>query len=103
MRYAQINKEGYVIADSYLIGAVIAEDMIPLEETFDITNKRWINGEWIDCVTEQITDISINPSTDEVLAGIMLDIIDISEKQDKLLENLDVQSMAISELVLNSL
>ena len=45
-RYAQINAEGYVVSDSYLSGIVEQENMIPLEEDFDPTNKRWNGKEW---------------------------------------------------------
>ncbi len=44
-RYAQINRNadgyGYVGCDSFLSGAVEAENMIPIAEDFDLTNKRW--------------------------------------------------------------
>lgn len=46
-RYAQINSEGYIVSDSYLSGEVIADNMIPLSEDFDLKNKRYVNGEWI--------------------------------------------------------
>lgn len=43
-RYAQIYKNkdgfGYPECDSWLSGEVIAENMIRLEEDFDLTNKR---------------------------------------------------------------
>ena len=45
-RYAQINTEGYVVSDSYLSGTVKQENMVPLEEDFDLTNKRWNGKEW---------------------------------------------------------
>lgn len=44
-RYAQIYKHedgfGYVECDSQLSGEVLAENMVRLEEDFDLTNKRW--------------------------------------------------------------
>ena len=46
-RYAQINSEGYVVSDSYLSGEVIADNMIPLSEDFDLKNKRYVNGDWV--------------------------------------------------------
>jgi len=45
-RYAQINAEGYVVSDSHLFDTVERENMIPLEEDFDLTNKRWNGMEW---------------------------------------------------------
>ena len=53
-RYAQINAEGYVISDSHLSGVVEKEDMIPLEEGFDLTNKRWNGTEWEDYIPEPV-------------------------------------------------
>ena len=45
-RYAQINENGTIDADSYLSGIVEAENMIPLAPDFDLTNKRWNGTEW---------------------------------------------------------
>lgn len=47
-RYAQINEEGYVVSDSHLSGIVERKNMIPLEEDFDLTNKRWNGETWED-------------------------------------------------------
>lgn len=53
IRYAQIDiKTGLVISDSYLSGEVEAENMIQIEESFDLTNKRYIDGNWIEYVPE---------------------------------------------------
>lgn len=53
IRYAQIDiKTGLVISDSYLSGEVEAENMIQIEEDFDLTNKRYIDGNWIEYVPE---------------------------------------------------
>ena len=53
IRYAQIDiKTGMVISDSYLSGEVEAENMIQIEESFDLTNKRYIDGNWIEYVPE---------------------------------------------------
>ena len=53
IRYAQIDiKTGIVISDSYLSGEVEAENMILIDEDFDLKNKRYINGNWIEHVSE---------------------------------------------------
>lgn len=53
IRYAQIDiKTGIVISDSYLSGEVEAENMILIDEDFDLKNKRYINGNWIEYVSE---------------------------------------------------
>ena len=54
IRYAQIDiKTGLVISDSYLSGEVEAENMIQIEEGFDLTNKRYIDGNWIEYVPNE--------------------------------------------------
>lgn len=45
-RYAQIDRNGYVVSDSHLSGVVEAENMIPLAPDFDLRNKRWNGTGW---------------------------------------------------------
>ena len=45
-RYAQIDENGYVVSDSYLSGEVTADNMIPVSDDFDLSNKRYVDGEW---------------------------------------------------------
>lgn len=45
-RYAQIDSDGYVISDSHLSGEVIRDNLIPISDDFDLSNKRYIDGEW---------------------------------------------------------
>lgn len=54
-RYAQIDKEGYVVSDSHLSEKVDADNMIPLSDDFDLANKRYVNGAWESYVPEPIT------------------------------------------------
>lgn len=54
-RYAQIDKDGYVIADSYLSVRVNQSNMIPLKDDFDLTNKRWNGTEWEKYIPEPVT------------------------------------------------
>lgn len=55
-RYAQINTEGYVVSDSHLSDIVEKENMIPLDDNFDLTNKRWNGAEWEDYDPEPIPE-----------------------------------------------
>jgi len=49
-RYIQISKEtGEVISDSYLSGKVEAENMIAVADDFELGNKRYIDGQWVEC------------------------------------------------------
>lgn len=40
-RYAQIDENGYIISDSHLSGIVENKFMIPIDDDFDLTNKKW--------------------------------------------------------------
>lgn len=65
IRYAQIDiKTGLVISDSYLSGEVEAENMIQVEEGFDLTNKRYIDGNWIEYVPESNETENSNNETE---------------------------------------
>lgn len=89
IRYAQIDsKTGLVISDSYLSGEVEAENMIQIEEDFDLTNKRYIDGNWIEYVPESNetennnneTEIS---DTERIQAEILLNQAEIISKQNE--------------------
>jgi len=81
MRYAQINEDGFVISDSSLSGKVEADNMIPLDDGFDLANKRYVNGKWEEYIPEPI-----EPEPDEqdvVQAQILLNQADIIAKQQE--------------------
>ena len=97
IRYAQIDiKTGIVISDSYLSGEVEAENMIQIEEGFDLTNKRYIDGNWIEYVPESNeTENSKNEteiSDDELIQAEMLlnqeSIIAKQKEHDEILAEL---------------
>ena len=46
-RYAQVDKEGNVISDSYLSGEVSMDNMIPLSDGFELADKKYVNGRWV--------------------------------------------------------
>lgn len=83
-RYAQIYKSedgfGYPECDSYLSGEVIAENMIRLEEDFDLTNQRWnfTTSEWESYEPEVIPEPEPQPT--------QLDIIEskLDKSQDEI-------------------
>ncbi|MDD3570234.1 MAG: flagellar basal-body rod protein [Lachnospiraceae bacterium] len=56
-RYAQINEEGIVVSDSYLSGEVIAKNMIAIAEDFDLNNKKYVDGKWVECTPEPIAQV----------------------------------------------
>ncbi len=56
-RYAIINiKTGIVKGISNLTGEVNKPDMILISSDFDITNKKYINGEWIEYTPEPLPE-----------------------------------------------
>ena len=79
-RYAQIDKEGYVVSDSWLSGEVDDKNMIPVADGFDLANKRYVNGAWEGYVPEPVTQDITN---DEVQAQILLNQAQIIAKQQE--------------------
>lgn len=53
-RYAQIDDEGYVVSDSYLSGEISNNNMILLDMDFDITNKKYVGGKWVEYTPEPL-------------------------------------------------
>lgn len=68
-RYAQIDENGYVVSDSHLSGEVKTDNMIPISEDFDLTNKKYVNGEWVEYTPEPIEP---EPTAEEILADIQV-------------------------------
>lgn len=83
IRYAQINtKTGIVTVDSYLSGEVEAENMIRIDEDFDLTNKRYIDGNWVEYVPK-VSEIEEIVSNEEIQAEILLNQAEIISKQNE--------------------
>ena len=68
-RYAQIDENGIVVSDSHLSGEVHADNMIPIAEDFDLTNKKYENGEWVEYIPPQPEP---EPSVEEILESIAI-------------------------------
>ena len=80
-RYAQINLEtGLVDGDSHLSGEVNEPNMIPVADDFDLTNKKYVNGEWVEYTPEPIPEPEPEPTQlDRIEAAVnktQQDIID---------------------------
>ena len=83
IRYAQINtKKGIVTVDSYLSGEVEAENMIRIDEDFDLTNKKYENGKWVEYVPK-VSEIEETVSNEEIQAEIFLNQAEIISKQNE--------------------
>ena len=104
-RYAQIDNDGRVICDSYLSGEVIADYMIPITEEFDLTNKKYVNGEWVEYIPENI-------ESEEITAGVTNDLViteqdkiqaEILLNQCNLLINQENQDKVLAEILLNQM
>ncbi|MGE4215252.1 MAG: flagellar basal-body rod protein [Anaerotignaceae bacterium] len=68
-RYAQIDENGIVVSDSRLSGEVIANNMIAIAENFDVANKKYVNGEWVEYTPEPIVEV---PTEQELVNAEML-------------------------------
>lgn len=56
-RYATINIEtGMVKGINYLTDEVNKPNMILITEDFDITNKKYVNGEWVEYTPEPLLE-----------------------------------------------
>lgn len=64
-RYAQIDEYGYVVSDSRLSGEVIADNMIAITDDFDLTNKKYENGKWVEYIPE-VTEPEPQPTNAEI-------------------------------------
>lgn len=83
IRYAQINtKTGIVTVDSYLSGEVEAENMIRIDEDFDLTNKKYENGKWVEYVPK-VSEIEETVSNEEIQAETLLNQAEIISKQNE--------------------
>lgn len=83
IRYAQINtKTGIVTVDSYLSGEIEAENMIRIDEDFDLTNKKYENGKWVEYVPK-VSEIEETVSNEEIQAEILLNQAEIISKQNE--------------------
>lgn len=56
-RYAQIDSDGCVVSDSHLSGEVEADNMIPISEDFDLANKKYVDGEWVEYTPEPTVEV----------------------------------------------
>lgn len=95
MRYAQIIIEtGAVIGDSYLSGQVDKPNMIPIADDFDLTHKRYVNGEWITFTPKPSEPQEEVSEQDLVNAEILLN-------QAEILSNQNATDEVLAEILLN--
>lgn len=97
MRYAQINTEtGHVISDSHLSGEVESMDMISIADDFDLRNKKYIDGEWVEFTPEPSEPEEEISEQDIVNAEILLNQATMLSKQ----EDMDA---VLAEVLLNQM
>ena len=65
-RYAIINDYGLVCGESNLTGKVNQKDMILISDDFDLTNKKYENGKWVEYIPEQKTEPELQPTNAEI-------------------------------------
>lgn len=93
-RYAQIIVEtGTVVGDSHLSGEVDRPNLIPIPEGFDLANKKYINGEWVEY--EPIEPPEPEPTEQELINAEML------LNQATILSNQEATDAVLAEILLN--
>lgn len=94
-RYAQISESGYVIGDSHLSGQVDRPNLIPISDDFDLTSKKYVNGEWITYKPEPAPEPE--PTEQEIInAEILLN-------QAEILSNQNATDEVLAEILLNQI
>lgn len=95
-RYAQINVEtGTIEGDSHLSGQVDRPNLIPISNNFDLSNKKYVNGEWIICEPEP--EPEPEPTEQEIInAEILLN-------QAEILSNQNATDEVLAEILLNQI
>lgn len=93
-RYAQIDDNGYLVSDSFLSGEVTSDNMIPVPEDFNLTNKKYDKEtkQWEDYIPEPVEQPI---SQDEINAEILLNQAHIMQTQN-------AQDEVLAEILLNS-
>ena len=57
VRYAQIDlSTGMVVADSYLSGIVDRPDLIQITFDFNLINKKYVDGEWVEYTPDPVPE-----------------------------------------------
>lgn len=96
MRYAQIViKTGMVIGESYLSGSVSKPNMIPVADDFDLRNKKYINGEWV-----EFTPATREESEEEISEQELVNA-EILLNQAEILSNQSAADEVLAEILLN--
>ena len=90
-RYAQINESGFVVSDSFLSGEVTAVHMIEIAEGFDLTNKKYVEGQWVEYTPEPPVP---QPTEQEILQAELL------LNQMTILDNQTAQDTTMAEILI---
>jgi len=95
-RYAQIIPgNGAVVGDSHLSGPVNHPNMIPIPENFDLTNKRYVNGEWQVHIPPEPEPVEPEPTEQDLInAEILL-------KQAKIISTQNETNDTLKQILAN--
>lgn len=101
-RYAIINNKGIVCGESQLTSEVIQDNMILIPEDFDISNKKYVNGKWVEYIPEE-TEPEYQPTNAEI-AQTQLTIMEAMADQyeqnlQNQLTNMEVQATIYETLL----
>lgn len=94
-RYAQIDLDtGMVVSDSYLVGEVDYPHMIPIDDDFDLTNKKYVDGEWQTYTPEPVVEM---PTEQEIASAQFL------LNQAEILSNQNAADETLAAILLNQI
>ena len=96
MRYAQINQKGICIADSFLSGEVVAENMILLtEDEPSPLTKKYVNGSW-----EEVKEQQVQIQSDEEIIMQAISELELQNFEAQQERQMLAQQMADLELAM---
>lgn len=98
MRYAQVNENNICIAESFLSGKVIANNMIPLtDDEVSPLGKKYVNGEWLEVEKEPIP--KIESDTEIIMQNITeLELQNLEAQQERQLLAQQISDLELAVL-----
>ena len=69
IKYAQIRDDGTIVSISYLSNEVNADNMIKIDESTNLNNKKYYKGKWVD-IPEPKSETTNEKSEYEMIKAI---------------------------------
>lgn len=81
-RYVTVDENGYPVEDFWFTDEVEEAGKIPIPADFNLTNKRYSNGEWIDVIPFPIWETDLIDETTEANLEMQMNmqyLVDLAE------------------------